>query len=535
MPEDDVVEETTEDLDPDGQRREAGDTGEPDAAPESDATEAGPAFPEGTGLETSAGEGCPGCCGGEDGEVCPLRGGDTALESGTTGGNGSAAEGAGGEDAHHTAEGSTGETPAPPAFAGASASKPGGDTGLEAGATAKGGIESPPLAEGEEVWPAAGVKVAGLCFRKGGKVYYFHSGDFPLASGDFVVVETDRGVDIGEVVALKTRLEPGQEEPTKRLLRPATPGDVRRKRSLETKQEQAFKACEGKIAEHKLDMKLIDASYTLDGKRLTFSFVSEGRVDFRDLVRDLAQTFRCRIELRQVGVRDQAKLIGGLGPCGRPLCCATFLRDFCSVGIRLAKDQGLSLSPAKISGACDRLMCCLRYEHAQYAELNRRLPRMGERVEHGAVAGEVIGRNLLTGLVTVRTDDGKEAALTEKDLFPEGITVAVRTPQQQRRREDRRPRERKSRRRERQAQAAPEARPSEAPAKPTAPAEPTAKGQSAAPGAKSQEDHRKKGHRHRGPRHRRKRKPSGKAPQGGGAPGGGDKAGGTPGDPAPKQ
>lgn len=372
-----------------------------------------------------------------------------------------------------------------------------------------------PEAAGEDTWPATGVRVVGLRFRPGGKIYYFQPGDFPLAVGDFVVVETERGPDVGEVTSLQARLEPGEEQPTKRLLRPAGPADVRRKRALENKQVQAFKTCERKIAEHKLDMKLLEAAYTLDGKRLTFSFVAEGRVDFRDLVRDLAQTFRCRIELRQVGVRDQARLIGGLGPCGRPLCCATFLKDFCSVGIRLAKDQGLSLNPGKISGACDRLMCCLRYEHAQYVELNRRLPKVGERVECGAVAGEVLERNLLTASVRIRTDDGREVVLTEKELFPEGLKVPLPGARPERRREERRPRERKPRRREERPGGAPPAEPApgEAAAPEAAGAEtpappPTSEGE-----AKPPEDHRKHGHRHRGPRHRRRRKP-GAAPAG---------------------
>lgn len=366
----------------------------------------------------------------------------------------------------------------------------------------------------QQEWPTTSVRVVGLCFRKGGKVYYFHPGDFPLRLGDFVVVETERGVDIGEVVALKPRLEPGEEEPSRRVLRPATPGDVRRKRSLQRREQEAFKTCERKIAEHGLEMKLIDASYTLDGKRLTFSFVSEGRVDFRNLVRDLAQTFRCRIELRQVGVRDQAKMLGGLGPCGRPLCCATFLRDFCSVGIRLAKDQGLSLNPAKISGACDRLMCCLRYEHAQYVELNKRLPKLGERIERGQVVGEVVARDLLTGAVTLRTPEGKEIRLSERDLFPEGISVpppAPRRPRPETRRSPER-RTRSRREQDRPPEAPTEAAPAEMPATSEAPPAPDA-----AAGArdKPHEDHRKQGHRHRNPRHRRRHKPGGHPPAAG--------------------
>lgn len=268
----------------------------------------------------------------------------------------------------------------------------------------------------EEQTRQAELVAAGVCFCKGGKVYSFLPAEFPVELGDFVVVETQKGVDIGEVVELKTEPEPGESPPTKKLIRPATSQDVRRRKQLYDKEEQALGSCEKKIAEHSLPMKLIDASYTLDGKQLTFSFVAEGRVDFRELVKDLAQTFRCRIELRQVGVRDQAKMLGGLGPCGRPLCCAAFLRDFSSIGIRLAKDQGLSLNPTKVSGACDRLMCCLRFEHERYAEMAQRLPKVGEQVNVGQVAGEVIQRNLLVGTIKVQTPEGTEAIVTEEEL-----------------------------------------------------------------------------------------------------------------------
>jgi cell fate regulator YaaT (PSP1 superfamily) len=260
------------------------------------------------------------------------------------------------------------------------------------------------------------IAAVGLCFRKGGKVHYFLPGDFPVETGDFVVVETDKGVDIGEVVEVLSERGARKEKPTRHLLRPATGADVRRKKQLFRKEERALAVCAEKVEAAKLPMKLIEASYTLDGKRLTFSFVSESRVDFRNLVRDLAQTFRCRIELRQVGVRDQAKSLGGLGPCGRPLCCATFLRDFASVGIRLAKDQGLSMNPAKLSGACDRLMCCLRYEHAQYAEMSKRLPKRGAHIETPRVSGEVVERNLLLGTVRLRTEEDNEVEVGFEEL-----------------------------------------------------------------------------------------------------------------------
>ena len=264
------------------------------------------------------------------------------------------------------------------------------------------------------------VAAVGLCFRKGGKVYYFLPNDFPVDLEDFVVVETDKGVDIGEVVEVLHRLRPEDARPTKQVLRPANSADVRRKKQLFAKEERALRICAEKLADSNLPMKLIEASYTLDGKRLTFTFVSESRVDFRDLVRDLARTFRCRIELRQVGVRDQARAIGGLGPCGRPLCCATFLRDFMSVGIRLAKDQGLSMNPAKLSGNCDRLMCCLRYEHAQYTEMAKRLPKAEAYVETPEARGEVVERNLLVGAVRLRDEAGNMAVVSWEALEAAG-------------------------------------------------------------------------------------------------------------------
>lgn len=367
------------------------------------------------------------------------------------------------------------------------------------------GAATAPATE-ENEWPTVPPRVVGLCFRKGGKVYYFHPGDFPVRVGDFVVVETDRGVDIGEVVSLKPTLEPGEEEPTKRLVRLATPSDVRKKQALTEKEQRAFRTCQQKIREHGLQMKLIDAGYTLDGRRLTFSFVSEGRVDFRELVKDLAHTFRCRIELRQVGVRDQAKLIGGLGPCGRPLCCATFLRDFTSVGIRLAKDQGLSLNPAKISGACDRLMCCLRYEHAQYVEMNKRLPKVGALVEAAGVKGEVVERNLLVGAVKIKTEQGQEVVLTCEQLFPSEapapeapVPVKGKEERRRRRRDRRRPATPLPAAATESAASASLAEPEPAPpvpapaAQPAKPAEP--------PHSQTHKGRRKRGFRHRPRKH----------------------------------
>lgn len=211
------------------------------------------------------------------------------------------------------------------------------------------------------------VRVVGVRFRKAGKIYYFDPGDLALRRGMHVIVETSRGVEYGEV-ALPPRFVEEDEVvgELKPILRVATVEDDRRMEENRRRQEEAFRICLEKIAAHGLPMNLVDAEYTFDGSKLVFSFTAEGRVDFRQLVRDLAAVFRTRIELRQIGVRDEAKLLGGLGPCGRVLCCSSFLADFAPVSIRMAKDQNLSLNPTKISGLCGRLMCCLRYEQESY-------------------------------------------------------------------------------------------------------------------------------------------------------------------------
>ncbi|BDG61985.1 PSP1 domain-containing protein [Caldinitratiruptor microaerophilus] len=211
------------------------------------------------------------------------------------------------------------------------------------------------------------VRVVGVRFRRAGKIYYFDPGDLPLRRGMHVIVETSRGMEYGEV-ALPPRFVEEDEVvgELKPIVRVATPEDDRRMEENRRRQEEAFRICLEKIDAHGLPMNLVDAEYTFDGSKLVFSFTAEGRVDFRQLVRDLAAVFRTRIELRQIGVRDEAKLLGGIGPCGRVLCCSSFLSDFAPVSIRMAKDQNLSLNPTKISGLCGRLMCCLRYEQGHY-------------------------------------------------------------------------------------------------------------------------------------------------------------------------
>jgi len=209
--------------------------------------------------------------------------------------------------------------------------------------------------------------VVGVRFRKAGKIYYFLPGGLDLKPKDYVIVETARGMEFGEVV-LPLREVPEEElvAPLKEVIRKATPEDYEHYQENKRKEKDAFQICLDKIAAHKLPMKLIDVEYTFDNNKIIFSFTAEGRVDFRELVKDLAAVFRTRIELRQIGVRDEAKLLGGIGPCGRELCCSLFLGEFEPVSIRMAKDQNLSLNPTKISGICGRLMCCLKYENGCY-------------------------------------------------------------------------------------------------------------------------------------------------------------------------
>lgn len=211
------------------------------------------------------------------------------------------------------------------------------------------------------------VKVVGVRFKKAGKIYYFNPGELKMAAGDGCVVETSRGVEFGEIV-IEPKEVPEQEvvQPLKQVLRSATSEDYERLEINKERAKEAFQIAMEKIEEHELPMKLLEAEYTLDDSKLIFSFTADGRVDFRELVKDLASIFRIRIELRQVGVRDEAKLLGGMGPCGRGLCCSTFLGEFEPVSIKMAKDQNLSLNPSKISGVCGRLMCCLRYECDSY-------------------------------------------------------------------------------------------------------------------------------------------------------------------------
>lgn len=253
-------------------------------------------------------------------------------------------------------------------------------------------------------------EVIGVRFKEVGKIYYFDPDGQELKKGDRVIVETVRGVECGEV-ALENREISDDEivKPLKKLIRKADEKDLRTLEENKKKEKNAFGICQKKIADHKLDMKLVDVEYTFDGGKVLFYFTADGRVDFRELVKDLAGVFRTRIELRQIGVRDESKMIGGLGICGRPFCCRSFLGDFQPVSIKMAKEQGLSLNPTKISGTCGRLMCCLKYEQNAYEYLLKITPKPGAIVETAEGAGTVVDFSLLTGTLKVKLHNNPDA------------------------------------------------------------------------------------------------------------------------------
>lgn len=246
-------------------------------------------------------------------------------------------------------------------------------------------------------------EVIGVRFREAGKIYNFDVNGFDINIGDKVIVETIRGIEFGTVVTGPKEEDKSSDRPDlKPVIRIADKDDKRIYEENKKKAKDAFDICQIKIKEHGLDMKLIDAEYTFDTYKLIFSFSSDGRIDFRDLVRDLAQCFKTRIELRQIGVRDQAKVYGGLGACGQECCCSRFLGEFSPVSIKMAKEQGLSLNPTKISGICGRLMCCLNYEQEGYLDSKKRMPNIGEFVETPDGKGEVVDRNLIAYTVDVK-------------------------------------------------------------------------------------------------------------------------------------
>ena len=264
--------------------------------------------------------------------------------------------------------------------------------------------------------------VVGVAFRKVGKVYYFDPGELALNEGDFVIAETARGVEFGEVV-----LEPrdvSEEElvaPLKRVVRVATGDDLQREASNREKEKHAYEVCEKKIAEHGLPMKLLEAECAFDGSQVTFSFSADGRIDFRELVKDVAGALKTKVQLHQIGVRDEAKLIGGYGGCGRSLCCATFLSSFEPISMKMAKDQSLFLNPAKFSGVCGKLMCCLRYEHEHYKLSQKRFPAVGAILQLESGRAKVIDVNVINDMITLETEDEVQLHIHASELKLEGL------------------------------------------------------------------------------------------------------------------
>lgn len=265
-------------------------------------------------------------------------------------------------------------------------------------------------------------RVIGVRFRPAGKIYFFAPGKYEVKTGDKVIVETARGVEFGSVVTGPKDVEDEQiTQPLKPVIRIATQEDIRKEEKNREKEKEAFGICLEKIRKHGLEMKLIDAEYTFDNNKVLFYFTADGRIDFRELVKDLASVFRTRIELRQIGVRDETKIRGGIGICGRPLCCNTYLTEFAPVSIKMAKEQNLSLNPSKISGVCGRLMCCLTNEEETYEELNSHLPSNGDRVTtpdglKGDVQSVNVLRQLVKVIVTLDNDEKEIREYKAKEL-----------------------------------------------------------------------------------------------------------------------
>ncbi len=254
-------------------------------------------------------------------------------------------------------------------------------------------------------------EVIGVRFKQVGKIYYFDPVDIKFEQGEYVIVETARGVECGEVAtANREENDDNIVHPLKKVIRKATDDDLKKLEQNKIKEKEALKTCESLVMQHGLDMKLVDVEYTFDNSKIMFYFTADGRVDFRALVKDLASVFRTRIELRQIGVRDEAKMLGGLGVCGKPFCCSSFLGEFQPVSIKMAKEQGLSLSPVKISGTCGRLMCCLKYEQEAYTDLLKRTPKVGAIVKTPLGKGVVVENNLLTQTLKVKMDNTPDEA-----------------------------------------------------------------------------------------------------------------------------
>ncbi len=271
-------------------------------------------------------------------------------------------------------------------------------------------------------------EVVGIRFKEVGKIYHFDPKDISFSIGDKVIVETARGIECGTVATANSNVDDDSiVAPLKPVIRLATDADIKKLEENKAKEKAAFKTCEEKIAKHGIEMKLIDVEYTFDGSKILFYFTADGRVDFRELVKDLASVFKTRIELRQIGVRDEAKMLGGLGICGRPFCCNSYMGEFQPVSIKMAKEQGLSLNPTKISGTCGRLMCCLKYEQDSYEHLMKITPKAGALVETRDGRGIVTESNLISGVIKVRLDRNPDAAPTTYSRKQVKILRDVRT------------------------------------------------------------------------------------------------------------
>ncbi len=258
------------------------------------------------------------------------------------------------------------------------------------------------------------VEIIGLRFKEGGKIYYFDPVNLKFKKDEMAVVETVRGVEIGKI-ELSNREIPEEEAvlPLRPVIRKATDEDIKKLNEIKKKEKSALEICEQKIKEHNLEMKLVDVEYTFDCSKILFYFTADGRVDFRELVKSLASVFKTRIELRQIGIRDEAKMLGGLGICGRQLCCKSFLTDFHPVSIKMAKEQSLSLNPTKISGCCGRLMCCLKYENDTYEEMLKYVPKVDAVVKTPDGKGKVIDNNVLSGTIKVKLESNEITAPVE--------------------------------------------------------------------------------------------------------------------------
>ncbi len=297
-------------------------------------------------------------------------------------------------------------------------------------------------------------RVIGVRFRTAGKIYFFSPGQYEIKKDDHVIVETSRGIEYGTVVSAPSDVEDNKiVKPLRAVLRVASPKDDEQEESNRAKEKEAFKICLEKIAAHKLDMKLIDAEYTFDNNKVLFYFTADGRIDFRALVKDLAAIFKTRIELRQIGVRDETKTLGGIGICGRALCCHSYLSDFIPVSIKMAKEQNLSLNPTKISGVCGRLMCCLKNEEDVYEEINKKMPGYGDLVTaDDGLKGEVCDINVLRQLVKIKVDVNDEVEIHEYKLEqlsdfkrkPKHKNPVNEAPQKEKRTADNRPKRKKT-------------------------------------------------------------------------------------------